>query len=219
MKDQIYFAAKRFIDIVASIILMILFLPIWILIPILIKLESNGPIFYTPERVGRLGKTFKMFKFRSMKMFEIGGKPVHAVEFWKYNQELFEKYKKAGWKLTLEEDPRVTRLGKILRQTSIDEFPQLLNILMGDMSLVGPRTIVKPEIDDAIKQYGQEIKPFIDQSLTVKPGLTGPWQVSGRNLVPWNERVKMGAEYAKRKNLLDDIAIIFKTPFAMISKW
>ncbi len=219
MRDKIYFLVKRVIDIVGSIILIIIFLPIWIILPILIKLESRGPVFYTPDRVGIRGKAFKMYKFRSMKMFEINGQEVHAVEFWKHNPELYEKYRKAGWKLTLEEDPRITRLGKILRQTSIDEFPQLLNILKGDMSLVGPRTIVEPEIDDAIKQYGAKIKPLIDESLTVKPGLTGPWQVSGRNKIPWDQRVAMGAEYARRKNILDDIAIIFRTPFAMISKW
>ena len=219
MNDLIYFPLKRLIDIVGSIILIVVFLPIWIILPILIKLESGGPIFYTPDRVGRFGKDFKMYKFRSMKMIEVGGKEVHAVEFWKYNKKLYHKYRKAGWKLTLEEDPRITKLGKILRQTSVDEFPQLLNILRGDMSLVGPRTIVEPEIRDAIKQYGSTIEPLITESLSVKPGLTGPWQVSGRNKIPWDQRVAMGAEYARRKNLLDDIAIIIKTPFAMISKW
>lgn len=154
-----------------------------------------------------------------MKMFEISGREVHAVEFWKYNKDLFEKYKKAGWKLTLDEDPRITRLGKILRQTSIDEFPQVFNILTGDMSLVGPRAYVKPEIDDAIKRYGSKIVPQIKDSLTAKPGLTGPWQVSGRNDIPWDKRVEMDAEYAKRKSLLADFAIMVKTPLAMISKW
>ena len=210
---------KRAIDIVASLVLIILFLPIWIIVPLLIKLESRGTVFYTPDRVGRFGKNFKMFKFRSMKMFEVGGKEVHAVEFWKYNKELFEKYKKAGWKLTLEEDPRITKLGKILRQTSIDEIPQVFNILKGDMSLVGPRAYVKPEIDDAVKRYGKELMPVIDQSLQAKPGLTGPWQVSGRNDIPWVKRVEMDADYAKRRSLLYDFYIILKTPLAMISKW
>ena len=152
-------------------------------------------------------------------MFEIDGKTVHAVDFWKANPALYEKYKKSGWKLELDEDPRITKLGKVLRQTSIDEMPQVLNILFGDMSLVGPRAYVKPELEDAIKRYGKKIKPLIDQSLTVKPGLTGPWQVSGRNVIPWDQRVAIDADYAKRKSLLYDLYVVLKTPFAMISKW
>lgn len=214
-----YESIKRAIDILASLVLIILFLPIWIIVPILIKFESRGTILYTPDRVGRFGKNFKMYKFRSMKMFEIDGEELHAVEFWKYNQELFEKYKKAGWKLTLEEDPRITRLGKILRQTSIDEMPQVFNILKGDMSLVGPRAYVKPEIDDAVSRYGKKLILVIEQSLRAKPGLTGPWQVSGRNSIPWKDRVEMDADYAKRRSILYDFYIMFKTPLAMISKW
>lgn len=206
-------------DIVAALILILLFLPIWIIVPILIVLESKGPVFYFPVRVGKNGKPFKMFKFRSMKMFEIDGKIVHAVEFWKHNKDLYERYKKAGWKLRLEDDPRITRLGKILRQTSIDEFPQVFNILLGTMSLVGPRAYVKEEIDDAKKRYGEEIVPYIEASLKAKPGLTGPWQVSGRNDVPWDKRVMLDAEYAKKRSLLEDVLIVIRTPKAMISKW
>src|SRR3990167_5816028 len=107
-----YETVKRTIDILAALILTILFLPIWLIVPILIKLESRGTVFYSPERVGRYGKHFKMLKFRSMKMFEINGEEVHAVEFWKYNRELFEKYKQDGWKLTLEERSEERRVGK-----------------------------------------------------------------------------------------------------------
>lgn len=216
---MIYEITKRTIDIIAALFLIILFLPIWLVVPILIKLESKGTVFYSPKRVGRYGKPFKMLKFRSMKMFEINGQEVHAVEFWKYNQKLFEKYKKAGWKLTLEEDPRITRLGKILRQTSIDEFPQVFNILKGDMSLIGPRAYVKPEIDDAVKRYGDKIVPLIEESLKAKPGLTGPWQVSGRNVIPWDQRVALDADYARRRSLVYDFYIALKTPLAMISRW
>lgn len=208
---MIYFAVKRTLDIIFAIILIILFLPVWIIIPILIKLDSSGGIFFWQERIGKNKKIFKILKFRTM--------VADAEEYWKKNPVLYEKFKKLSWKLTLEEDPRITKVGKILRQTSIDEFPQLYNILMGDMSLVGPRPIRKLEIADAVKRYGKGIKPTIDESLTVKPGLTGAWQVSGRNTIPWDQRVKMDADYAKRKNLLDDFAIIIKTPLAMISKW
>jgi lipopolysaccharide/colanic/teichoic acid biosynthesis glycosyltransferase len=216
---MLYDFLKRIMDILGAVVLAILFLPIWIIIPILIKLDSQGPVLYKPERVGKNGKIFKMFKFRSMKMFEIDGIAVHAVEFWKANPVLFEKYKRNGWKLELNEDPRITKLGKILRQTSIDEMPQVLNIFSGVMSLVGPRAYVEPELEDAKKRYGANVENLIKLSLSAKPGLTGPWQVSGRNEIPWNQRVAIDADYAKRRSIIYDIYIMFKTPFAMISKW
>lgn len=214
-----YDFVKRLIDIVGSLILAICFVPIWIIIPILVRLDSKGPIFYKPDRVGKGGKLFKMLKFRSMKMFEIDGKAVHAVEFWKAHPDLYEKYKRNGWKLELDEDPRITKLGKILRQTSIDEMPQVFNVLSGEMSLVGPRAYVEPELEDAKKRYGKNVEKLIKESLSVKPGLTGPWQVSGRNEIPWNQRVAIDADYAKRRSIIYDIYIILRTPFAMISKW
>lgn len=214
-----YKIAKRLIDIVASLILIVLFLPIWIILPILIKLDSPGPIFYKPERVGQNGEPFNMLKFRSMRMFKVDGKLVHAVKYWEKDKKLYEKYKKQGWKLGLDEDPRITKLGKIIRQTSLDETPQVFNILKGDMSLVGPRAYVQKELDDAIKRYGKKIKTYIDESLTVKPGLTGPWQVSGRNEIPWDERVQIDARYANKRNIINDLLIILRTPLAMISKW
>jgi len=216
---MLYDFTKRIIDIFGALILSVLFLPIWIIIPILIKLDSKGPILYRPDRVGKKGKIFKMLKFRSMKMFEINGQAVHAVEFWKANPSLYEKYKRNGWKLELNEDPRITKLGKILRQTSIDEMPQVFNVISGEMSLVGPRAYVEPELDDAKKRYGENVESLIKQSLSTKPGLTGPWQVSGRNEIPWNQRVAIDADYAKRRSIIYDIYILFKTPFAMISKW
>lgn len=210
---------KRIIDIIGATILTILFLPIWIIIPILQKLDSKGPILYSPERVGKNGKLFNMYKFRSMKMFEIKGKEVHAVEFWKANPDLYEKYKRNGWKLDLNDDPRITKLGRILRQTSIDEMPQVFNVLSGEMSLVGPRAYVEPELEDAKKRYGKNVEKLIKLSLSAKPGITGPWQVSGRNEIPWNQRVAIDADYAKRRSITYDIFIMLKTPFAMISKW
>lgn len=216
---MLYHFVKRLIDIVAAVILGVLFLPIWIIIPLLLKLDSPGPVFYKPERVGLNGRLFGMYKFRSMKMFEIAGEVVHAVEFWEHNPELYEKYKKSGWKLELHEDPRITKLGRVLRQTSIDEMPQVLNVLRGEMSLVGPRAYVEPELEDAQARYGGKISELIKESLSVKPGMTGPWQVSGRNEIPWNQRVAIDADYARRRSILYDIYIILKTPFAMISKW
>lgn len=206
-----YSFIKRTVDIVASVVIAILLLPIWIIIPILQRLESAGPVFYSQDRIGKNGKLFKLVKFRSMVQ--------DADSFWFKDTPEREKARKAGWKMTLEEDPRITKIGKILRQTSIDEFPQLWNIFKGEMSLVGPRPIREVEVQDAIKRYGPKIEKLIDESLKTKPGLTGPWQVSGRNEISWDQRVAIDADYAKRKSLLYDIYIILKTPFAMISKW
>ena len=202
---------KRIIDLASSLILAVLFLPIWILIPVLIKLDSDGPIFFLQRRVGKNGKQFNIIKFRTM--------IIDADDFWNTNPELHEKFKKGSWKLTLDEDPRITPIGKALRQTSIDEFPQVFNILMGDMSLVGPRPIRPEEVKDAIKRYGTGIKSDLKMSFTVKPGLTGPWQVAGRNDIPWDRRITIDAKYAKDRSIWRDIKIILKTPFAMLSKW
>ena len=206
-----YDTAKRAFDFLASLTLIFLFLPIWILAPILILLDSPGPIFFLQKRIGKDGKHFRIIKFRTMRS--------DAEDYWKQNPKLFERYKKLSWKLTLDEDPRVTRLGKILRQTSIDEFPQVFNILLGSMSLVGPRPIRDIELKDAIKRYGPKIMPLVDLSLTAKPGLTGLWQVSGRNDVPWDKRVALDANYARRRTLSAAMRIIFRPPIAMISKW
>ncbi len=208
---MVYTFIKRLIDICFSTTLIILFLPIWIIIPILIKLDSPGGVFFAQKRVGRGGKIFRILKFRTM--------IVDADAYWKKNPKLHEKFKQGSWKLTLDEDPRITRLGKVLRQTSVDEFPQVFNILMGDMSLVGPRPLRDIEIEDAVGRYGDHIADMIQKSLTVKPGLTGPWQVSGRNDIPWDKRVSIDATYASKRSILEDFKIIFRTPLAMISKW
>lgn len=209
--SDIYDPAKRILDVIASLVLAILFLPIWIIIPLLIHLDSKGSVFYFQKRIGKNGKIFLLYKFRTMKN--------GSDKFWKSNTKLSNQARRSGWKLEIENDPRITKLGKFLRQTSIDEMPQVFNILKGDMSLVGPRPIRDIEVEDALKRYGKEIKSYIDSSLTVKPGLTGPWQVSGRNDISWDKRVKMDAAYAQRRSILEDLLIIFKTPFAMISKW
>lgn len=207
----LYEPTKRLIDIVASLVLAVLFLPIWIIIPILILLDSKGPAFYEQERIGKNRKIFNLYKFRTMKH--------GADKFWSGKSKLSNKARQSGWKLEIADDPRITRLGKFLRQTSIDEMPQVFNILKGDMSLVGPRPIREIEVKDALSRYGKNTKRHIDTSLTVKPGLTGPWQISGRNDISWDNRVKMDAAYAKRQSILEDLTIIIKTPLAMISKW
>lgn len=203
-----YDPIKRFIDISLSLILMVIFLPVWIIIPILIKLDSPGPIFYKHRRIGKDGKGFWMYKFRSM---------VHNADaIIKRNKKLLEEFKNGDWKL--EKDPRITPLGRIMRSITIDEFPQLVNVLKGEMSIVGPRAYVKTELKEQGKKY-PETKVIIKDILTIKPGITGPWQTSGRNIIPFNVRAKLDAEYARNKSILHDIIIILKTPMAMFSKW
>jgi lipopolysaccharide/colanic/teichoic acid biosynthesis glycosyltransferase len=206
-----YTYIKRTIDIIGSLVLIILFLPVWIIVPILIKLDSQGSVFFRQKRVGQNGQPFLIIKFRTM--------IESADDYWKAHPALYEKFKKKSWKLTLDEDPRITKLGKALRQTSIDEFPQVFNILFGQMSLIGPRPIRDIELNDAVKRYGSSIQKDINLALTAKPGLSGIWQVSGRNDVPWDRRIRLDAKYAANRNLVDDLKIMIKTPLAMVSKW
>lgn len=209
MTDAFYFSIKRGLDIVSSLILIVLFLPIWIIVPILIRLDSPGPIIFQHKRVGKGGREFYMYKFRSM----IDGAHEYLHQ---RNPQLLAKFKAGDWKL--EHDPRITKLGKVLRSLTIDEFPQLVNVLMGDMSLIGPRAYMKQEIEEQTKKY-PETKPLMEQILQIKPGVTGPWQVSGRNEIPFNRRAEFDAQYANQKNILNDLLIILKTPKAMLSKW
>lgn len=196
-------------DIVGSLVLIILFLPFWIIVPILIKLDSPGPIIFKHRRVGRYGNDFDMLKFRSM----IDGAHDYLH---KQHPELLEKFKASDWKL--EHDPRITKLGRVLRSLTIDEFPQLLNVLRGEMSLIGPRAYMRQEISEQTKKYPQT-KKYIEEILQIKPGVTGPWQVSGRNEIPFDRRTMLDANYARQRSILKDILIIFRTPRAMLSKW
>lgn len=210
MKKKWYFEPiKRLMDIILSLILLVLFLPVWIVIPILIMLDSPGPVIYKHRRVGKGGKELWMYKFRSM---------VHNADeiLFKKNPKLLKKFKDGDWKL--EKDPRITQLGRIMRSITIDEFPQLFNVLKGEMSVVGPRAYVEDELKEQQKKYPQT-KTWIKDILTIKPGITGPWQTSGRNIVPFDVRAKMDADYARKKSIKEDIIIILKTPAAMFSKW
>lgn len=134
------------------------------------------------------------------------------------DSELLEKFKKGDWKFAANEDPRITKLGRVLRSLTIDEFPQIFNVIRGEMSMIGPRAYMKKELDEQTKKY-PETKKYVKDILSVKPGITGPWQTSGRNEIPFKQRAKMDAEYAKKRSILNDINIILKTPKAMISKW
>lgn len=204
-----YEQQKRILDIVVASALMLIFLPIWIIIPILIFLTSGAPVIFRHKRVGRGGEEFYLYKFRSMVK--------NADEIlYKYDKKLLAEFKKNDWKI--ENDPRITPLGKALRALTIDEFPQLYNVLRGEMSMIGPRPYVKKELEEQTKRY-PKTKKHAQDAISVKPGVSGPWQTSGRNEVPFPARVKLDAEYAKKQSIIEDIKIILRTPKAMISRW
>ena len=189
----LYSVTKRLIDIVGSLCGIILLSPLFLIVAILIKLEDpKGKVFFAQERNGKYPKTFKMYKFRSM---------VHNAE--DLLKDLMDRNEQTGPVFKINDDPRITKVGKVIRKTSIDELPQLFNVLKGDMSLVGPRPPIPHEVD----QYNY----YQMQRLAVKPGLTCIWQVSGRNNIGFDEWVEMDIEYIKTRNLWLDIKLIFKT--------
>jgi len=200
---------KRLLDLVVAAGLFIVFLPIWFVVPVLIFLDSGLPLWFKHKRVGKDGQEFFLYKFRSM--VKDADELLHQKD-----PDLLKEFKKGDWKI--KNDPRITKLGKVLRSLTIDEFPQIYNVVKGEMSMIGPRAYVKKELEEQSDRY-PETKSYIKDILSVKPGITGPWQTSGRNEVPFAVRAKMDAEYAKKKSIKNDIEILIKTPQAMISKW
>lgn len=209
-----YDFAKRTIDVIGAAAATVIFLPVLISVAVATKITSPGPIFFTPIRVGRDGKLFKMLKFRSMYMYEIGGQLVHAQKYLQANPKLMKAYQKNSYKL--KDDPRITPVGKIIRKFSLDELPQLINVLAGDMSLVGPRAYQEDELIHQQKIYPNTTK-FVKMILKARPGASGPWQVSGRSFINFDKRVEMDAKYLKRRSTLYDLWIIIRTPVAMIT--
>ncbi len=209
-KSFFYEASKRIIDIVLCTILIILFSPFILLIAIAIVIDSPGPVFAdTPARIGKDGKLFKMFKFRSM--------VPNAHELLREDPEfakLFEAYKKGSYKL--KNDPRITRVGSFIRKHSLDEVPQFFNVLLGQMSLVGPRAYYPDELKEQQKKYPQT-KDAVKVVRSVKPGITGYWQVTGRSEINFDKRIQMDADYVHTRSILYDLSIIAKTPWAMVS--
>jgi len=201
---------KRCIDIIGSIVLGIIFLPISTLVAIAILLDSPGPVFAdTPQRVGKDGSPFKLYKFRSM--------IVNAHTKLRTDpklKKLYQEYKRNSYKL--KEDPRVTTVGRFIRKHSLDEIPQFLNVLKGDMSLVGPRPYYADELVEQQRKY-PHTKDLVQIVLSARPGITGWWQVSGRSEVNFDKRIKLDADYVLRRSLLFDIYILLKSPWAMIS--
>lgn len=209
-KNRMFEYQKRAIDIVFSILLLIFFSPIMLAVAVAIRLDSKGPVFAdTPERVGRNGTLFKMYKFRSMipnAHTLLREDPQFAA--------LYEQYKKGSYKL--RNDPRVTRVGHFIRKHSLDELPQLFNVLKGDMSIVGPRAYYPDELREQQKKY-PETRKAVKVVLSVKPGVTGYWQVSGRSEINFDRRIEMDADYVKKRSILYDFWIMLKTPSAMIT--
>ena len=192
-EGPVYMFCKRAMDIIGSLAGLILLSPLLLIIAIAIKIEDpKGSIFFAQQRCGKDNKLFPMYKFRSM---------VSNAE--ELLEELMEHNEMDGPVFKIKDDPRITKVGKFIRKTSVDELPQLFNILKGDMSIVGPR----PAIPHEVAEYND----YQRQRLLVKPGLTCIWQVSGRNSIGFDEWVDMDLEYIKTRNLWIDVKLIFKT--------
>lgn len=192
MEFSFYEVIKRLIDIVCSFLGVLVLSPLFIIIAIIIKMTSKGPVFFSQKRVGKNGKEFDMYKFRSM--------VVNAEEL---KEKLAAKNEMSGPMFKMKDDPRVTKVGKFIRKTSIDELPQLWNVLKGDMSLVGPR----PSLPKEVAQF----EDWMYKRLEVKPGLTCYWQVSGRNNIDFEDWMKLDIRYVEERNFWIDIKLIFKT--------
>ena len=204
-----YFFSKRLIDLIGASLGIIIFSLLLVLTALLIKIDSNGSILVeVSHRVGKDGKKFRMYKFRSM----IADAHVKIKKDLKF-KSLYEKFKKNSFKL--EEDPRITRIGRFIRKTSIDETPQFFNVLKGNMSLVGPRALYPEELEERKREHPNSRETF-NKALSIKPGITGPWQVSGRSDLDFEERIKLDAEYSDRKSILYDLFVLLKTIPAVI---
>ena len=191
-----YSFLKRTVDITASAAALLLLSPVFLVTSLAIRKDSDGPAMFTQKRIGKDGKLFEIYKFRTMvpdadkKLFELLDKDEKAREEYKVNKKL-------------KNDPRITKVGNFLRKTSIDELPQLINVLKGDMSLVGPRPYLPREIDDMGSYY--------DTIIESKPGITGLWQVSGRSNTTFEERLHFDEEYNEKKSFAFDMGLLVKT--------
>lgn len=195
-ENILYSFLKRAMDIVGSLVGLIVLAPILIVVSILIKADSKGPILFSQIRVGKKGKEFKMYKFRSM-----------VIDAEELKEKLQEQNEREGPMFKIKDDPRVTKIGKFIRKTSIDELPQLINVLKGEMTIVGPR----PSLPKEVAQF----EDWMLERLEVKPGLTCYWQVSGRDVIGFEDWMKLDVKYVKERNLILDIKLIFKTIFVL----
>jgi lipopolysaccharide/colanic/teichoic acid biosynthesis glycosyltransferase len=187
---------KRLFDVIFSLSILLLFFPLYLILTILIAISSPGPIFYIQERVGKDYKPFGCIKFRTM----VENADEVLTNLMTASPHLRDEFEDS---FKLKKDPRITAIGKFLRLSSLDEFPQFWNVLKGDMSVVGPRPLVPEELP----KYGR----YMDKVLTIRPGLTGLWQVSGRNDIPYNQRVQIDVYYVNSRNFWLDLWIVIKT--------
>lgn len=195
-----YESVKRVLDIMISLFGLVLLSPLFLILIVVTKLDSKGPVFFAHKRIGYKGKTIGVYKFRSM---------VHNADevFKSFTAEQKEEFQK---NFKLDDDPRITKIGEFLRKTSLDELPQLINVLKGDMSIVGPRPIVQQEVE----KYGE----YAEKLVSVVPGLTGYWQANGRSDTTYDERVQMDMYYIDNISFGLDIKIIFKTFISVLRK-
>lgn len=201
---------KRVIDIIGAVLLIIFFFPVYIVVALAVVCDTPGPIFAnTPKRVGQNGKQFTLFKFRSM--------VANAHTLLRTDpklKRLYNEYKNNSYKL--KNDPRITPVGRFIRKHSLDELPQLFNVLRGEMSLVGPRPYYADELAEQQRKY-PKTKKLVKLMLMAKPGITGLWQVSGRSEINFDKRIQLDANYAQKQSLFLDLYILAKSPWAMIS--
>ena len=200
ISKKVYIKIKRVIDVILASVALILLSPLFAIIAIAIKIDSKGPVFFAHKRIGKNGKIIKLYKFRSM--------VINAEELIKsFTPEQMREYKE-NYKLT--NDPRITKVGKFLRKTSLDELPQLINIINGDLSIIGPR----PVVADELEKYGVNKDKF----LSVTPGLTGYWAVNGGSNTTYEQRMEMELYYIDNLSLKMDIKVFFKTILSVLKK-
>lgn len=200
ISKKVYIKIKRVIDVILASVALILLSPLFAIIAIAIKIDSKGPVFFAHKRIGKNGKIIKLYKFRSM--------VINAEELIKsFTPEQMREYKE-NYKLT--NDPRITKVGKFLRKTSLDELPQLINIINGDLSIIGPR----PVVADELEKYGVNKDKF----LSVNPGLTGYWAANGRSNTTYEQRMEMELYYIDNLSLKMDIKVFFKTILSVLKK-
>lgn len=196
-ENKSYLILKRIVDIVGSILGLLVCLPVILIIVALIKFEDGGPIIFKQIRVGKNGKEFFIYKFRSMR-----------IDAEKIKSTLLIKNEVSGAMFKMKNDPRITKIGKFIRKTSLDEIPQFVNVLKGDMSLVGPRPPLREEVDSYSK--------YDKQRLMVTPGISGLWQVSGRSNLSFSEMVELDLKYIQKRSAWLDLKIMLKTIWHII---
>lgn len=201
-RSRSYVAVKRAFDLPLALLLAALLLPVMLVVAAAVRLGSPGPALFRQRRLGRDGRPFHCIKFRSMR--------TDAEAVLRRDAAAYARYVANGYKLPESEDPRLTRLGRFLRTTSLDELPQIMNVIRGEMSLVGPRPIVPAEL----AEYG----PTADQFVAALPGITGRWQVSGRSNLHYPGRARVELEYVRRWSLFEDMRILVRTVPAVLSR-